>query len=363
MAQDYLERAAPTVDNTLYGNCVRPNHEHQATNTDLPDRHSCADKIKSAAWFENPGAPQGVAVSVTPTSGRQASKRTSSSGRPQPASRFWIDARARIVTAWTEGFLTPHPRPSTRLGSDGGDRGAKRFAATDRLRDCRASFGSRDITVILRAGCSRTRVLLATMPKFLRTKPGNADTTPEDEGANHCDQAVNLMDRDWYSLAARTISMTRPRSTIGLVIFLPSLPTIDRAYEKTVTVSSDRTAEPEALPPYRYHPMPHLALTAIPLAIGLIADANTVADLTASFRVPCTIIYEERSSIATRCLITLHKSDDTIREIVQTPNGRQFILEDFVSDSDSWYLNHLPAVETAQGPHPCYQIHRVTLCL
>ena len=130
-------------------------------------------------------------------------------------------------------------------------------------------------------------------------------------------------------------------------------------------LQSRQTAQltPEVLSPYGDQPMPHLALTAIPLAIGLIADANTVADLTASFRVPCTIIYEERSAITTRCLITLHKSDDTILEIVQTPNGRQFILEDLVSDVDSWYLNHLPAVETAEGPHPCYHNHQVTLCL
>jgi hypothetical protein len=109
--------------------------------------------------------------------------------------------------------------------------------------------------------------------------------------------------------------------------------------------------------------MTYLSLTAISLAIGTIANGNTVTGLTASFMVPCTIIYEEHSAITTSCLITLHKFDHMVLEIVRTPNGRQFILEDFVSDSDSWYLNHKPAVMTSEGLHPCYQNQQVTLCL
>jgi len=58
MAQDYVERATPTVHNARYVNWVTakpqtPSHKQQ---TDLPDGHSCADKVKNSFYEPSNGS-------------------------------------------------------------------------------------------------------------------------------------------------------------------------------------------------------------------------------------------------------------------------------------------------------------------
>jgi hypothetical protein len=48
-------------------------------------------------------------------------------------------------------------------------------------------------------------------------------------------------------------------------------------------------------------------------------------------------------------------------ELVQTPNGKTFVLENDPSDG-KWYLDHKAAVMVSDEPIPCYQNEQLKLC-
>jgi hypothetical protein len=100
---------------------------------------------------------------------------------------------------------------------------------------------------------------------------------------------------------------------------------------------------------------------AIPLVLYL-SCTTAEAGSQSLFRLPCTISYDGRASIATNCMLTSSMSQGSMVQRVQTPNGKTFILENDPSDNGKWYLDHEPAVKISEEPNPCYQNQQVKLC-
>lgn len=87
-----------------------------------------------------------------------------------------------------------------------------------------------------------------------------------------------------------------------------------------------------------------------------------VANSQSLFKLPCAISYDGGSSIVTNCLVKTSLSQGSVRQRVQTPNGKTFILERDPSDYGKWYLDHKAAVKVSEEPNPCYQNEQLKLC-
>jgi hypothetical protein len=80
------------------------------------------------------------------------------------------------------------------------------------------------------------------------------------------------------------------------------------------------------------------------------------------FRVPCAISFNGSPPIETNCLVRSSMVHGLMVERVQTPNGKTFILENDISNSGEWYLNHQRATKVSDERNPCYRNAIVQIC-
>jgi hypothetical protein len=80
------------------------------------------------------------------------------------------------------------------------------------------------------------------------------------------------------------------------------------------------------------------------------------------FKLPCAISYNRGPAIDTTCLVRSSMAHGFTVEMVQTPNGKTFILDNAKTDTDEWYLNHQRAAKVSDEPDPCYRNTLVEIC-
>jgi hypothetical protein len=66
--------------------------------------------------------------------------------------------------------------------------------------------------------------------------------------------------------------------------------------------------------------------------------------------------------IETNCMVRSSILQEFAIDIVETPNGKAFILENDKADTNKWYLNHQVAVKISNEPEPCYRNNEVQIC-
>jgi hypothetical protein len=104
------------------------------------------------------------------------------------------------------------------------------------------------------------------------------------------------------------------------------------------------------------------ATTAILILIILSVHATVVSADRATYRLPCTISYKGKPTLATNCLVDIKSSGGTVLETIRTRNGKAFIIQHDNSMAEEWYIDHAPATRISDEPSTCYQNEEVTLC-
>jgi hypothetical protein len=106
----------------------------------------------------------------------------------------------------------------------------------------------------------------------------------------------------------------------------------------------------------------HRFATALPILVVLLFCGHTASGFEGEFKVPCTIAYNGFPPIETNCMVRSRIIQELTLDIVETPNGKAFILENDKADTSKWYLNHQVAVKTSDEPEPCYRNNEVQIC-
>src|SRR5262245_52514188 len=96
---------------------------------------------------------------------------------------------------------------------------------------------------------------------------------------------------------------------------------------------------------------------------ALIFPVNSTFGFEGSFKLPCMVSYDNKVPFVVSCAVTIHIKEGHVVEMVKTPNGKFFIIENGAVDSSKWYLNHKAAIITASEPKPCYSNAEVKVCL
>jgi hypothetical protein len=100
---------------------------------------------------------------------------------------------------------------------------------------------------------------------------------------------------------------------------------------------------------------------AFPILVVLLVHTHTASGQSL-FRVPCAISYNGSQPIETNCLVRSSMTHGLMTEMVQTSNGKTFVLENYNSNNGEWYLDHQRAAKVSDEPNPCYRNPVVQIC-
>jgi hypothetical protein len=100
---------------------------------------------------------------------------------------------------------------------------------------------------------------------------------------------------------------------------------------------------------------------AFPILVVLLFHTHTASGQSL-FKVPCAISYNGSPPIETNCLVKSSMAHGLMVEMVQTPNGKTFVLANHKSDTGEWYLDHQRAAKVSDEPNPCYRNAVVQIC-
>jgi hypothetical protein len=100
---------------------------------------------------------------------------------------------------------------------------------------------------------------------------------------------------------------------------------------------------------------------ALPILVVLLFHTHTASGQSL-FKVPCAISYNGSPPIETKCLVRNSMAHGLMVQMVQTPNGKTFVLANHKSDTSEWYLDHQRAEKVSGEPNPCYRNAVVQIC-
>jgi hypothetical protein len=103
--------------------------------------------------------------------------------------------------------------------------------------------------------------------------------------------------------------------------------------------------------------------TAVLIITAFFCYGRAATGFEGNFKLPCLIYYNKKLPVAVTCAVMVTLEKGHIIELAKTPNGKTFVIENDKSDSDKWYLDHEPAVETSGEPASCYRNSQVRVCL
>ena len=104
------------------------------------------------------------------------------------------------------------------------------------------------------------------------------------------------------------------------------------------------------------------ATTAVLILIILSVHATLAPADRVTYRLPCTISYKGKPTLATNCLIEIESSRGRVLETMRTKNGKAFVVQHDTLKGEQWYIDHAPATRISDEPSTCYQNVEVTLC-
>jgi hypothetical protein len=77
---------------------------------------------------------------------------------------------------------------------------------------------------------------------------------------------------------------------------------------------------------------------------------------------PCTIAYNRGLPVHMDCLVRSSMSQGVLVEIVRTPDGKTFRIENTSADIDKWFVNRKRAIKSGTEARPCYTISQIEIC-